>query len=112
MLVNLTEEKILLLRCAEITSACLQILQNEKLVGKIQELAKKKGCKAGQLALAWVHHQGPDVFPIPGTKNIKYLEENIAAAQIQLSKQELTELEQAIPQDQVSCMLAACLILQ
>lgn len=66
------------------------------------ELAKKKGCKAGQLALAWVHHQGDDVFPIPGTKKLKYLEENIAAFDVKLSKEEMAELEAAVPRDAVS----------
>ena len=77
-------------------------VQNEKLVDKIKVLAKKKGCTPGQLALAWVHHQGDDVFPIPGTKNIKYLEENIAAVAVQLSKEEMSELEDAVPHNAVS----------
>ena len=79
-----------------------RMVQNEKFVVKLKQLAEKKGCKPGQLALAWVHHQGDDVFPIPGTKNIKYLEENIAAFQIKLSKQELAELEEAVPHNDVS----------
>ena len=45
-----------------------------KVVDKVKELAAKKSCTPGQLALAWVHAQGPDVFPIPGTKRVKYLE--------------------------------------
>ena len=77
-------------------------MQNEKLVEKIKVLADKKGCKPGQLALAWVQQQGDDVFPIPGTKNIKYLEENIAAFCVKLSKQEMTELEEAVPHSAVS----------
>lgn len=76
--------------------------QNEKLVEKIKLLADKKGCKPGQLALAWVHQQGDDVFPIPGTKSIKYLEENIAAFNVKLSKQEMTELEEAVPHSAVA----------
>ena len=47
---------------------------NMRMVDIVKELATKKGCTPGQLALAWVHAQGPDVFPIPGTKRIKYLE--------------------------------------
>ena len=47
---------------------------NMKVVDKVKELAAKKSCTPGQLALAWVHAQGPDVFPIPGTKRVKYLE--------------------------------------
>ena len=45
-----------------------------QLVERVKDLAGKKGCTPGQLALAWVHAQGPDVFPIPGTKRLKYLE--------------------------------------
>lgn len=80
-------------------------MQNEKLVEKIKVLADKKGCKPGQLALAWVQQQGDDVFPIPGTKNIKYLEENIAAFYVKLSKQEMTELEEAVPHSAVSLVI-------
>ena len=76
-------------------------LQNKKLVEKIKQLADRKGCTLGQLALAWVHHQGDDVFPIPGTKRIKYLEENIAAFQVKLSKQELDDIEEIVPHDAV-----------
>lgn len=47
---------------------------NFALVQRVKELAAKKGVTPGQLALAWLHAQGPDVFPIPGTKRIKYLE--------------------------------------
>ncbi len=77
-------------------------MQNLILVERLQELAKKKGCKPGQLALAWVHHQGDDVFPIPGTKTLEFLQENIAAFDIKLSKQEMTELEEAVPHVAVS----------
>ncbi len=80
-------------------------MQNEKLVKKIKVLADKKGCKPGQLALAWVQQQGDDVFPIPGTKNIKYLAENIAAFDVKLSKQEMTELEEAVPHSAVSLFI-------
>ena len=47
---------------------------NMSMVDRVKDLATKKGCTAGQLALAWVHAQGSDVFPIPGTKRVKYLE--------------------------------------
>lgn len=46
---------------------------------QVKEVSSRKGCTPGQLALAWVHHQGEDIFPIPGTKRIKYLEENAKA---------------------------------
>jgi len=82
-------------------------VQNEKLVENIKLLADKKGCKPGQLALAWVQQQGDDVFPIPGTKSIKYLEENIAAFNVKLSKQEMTELEEAVPHSAVSLFITS-----
>ncbi|KAK9808782.1 hypothetical protein WJX72_003563 [[Myrmecia] bisecta] len=72
--------------------------QNLKLVANVKELAAQKGVTPGQLALAWVHHQGDDVFPIPGTKRLKYLEENIAAFHITLSPEELRALEDAVPE--------------
>lgn len=71
--------------------------KNLQLVQKIEELAAQKGCTTAQLALAWVLAQGEDIFPIPGTKHIKYLDENIAALDISLSKQELEEIEAIAP---------------
>ncbi|KAM7217092.1 Aldo-keto reductase yakc [Rhypophila decipiens] len=70
--------------------------KNLELVDKFQELAKKKGCTAGQLALAWLLAQGDDIIPIPGTKNVKYLEENIAAVHVKLSEQEVKEIRSTI----------------
>jgi aryl-alcohol dehydrogenase-like predicted oxidoreductase len=66
--------------------------RNKAIVERIEQMAEGKGVTAGQLALAWVHHQGEDVFPIPGTKRRKYLEENIAAAQVSLDTGDLEEL--------------------
>ena len=60
-------------------------------------MADDKACTAGQLALAWVHAQGHDVFPIPGTKRRTYLEENIAAFEIALSDDELATLDEIVP---------------
>ena len=71
--------------------------KNLDLVGKLSELAKAKGCTAAQLALAWVHAQGPDVIPIPGTKRRKYLDENVAALNIRLSRQDLEEIDSVFP---------------
>ena len=84
-------------------------VQNLKLVSRVAELSKAKGCTSGQLALAWVHHQGNDVFPIPGTKRLTYLEENIAAAHIALSAEELQLLEDAVPASEVRWPV--CLVL-
>jgi aryl-alcohol dehydrogenase-like predicted oxidoreductase len=76
--------------------------KNLDLVRKLGELAKAKGCSAAQLALAWVHAQGPDIIPIPGTKRRKYLDENVAALNIRLSRQDLEEIENVFPAGAVS----------
>ncbi|HVC35995.1 MAG TPA: aldo/keto reductase [Candidatus Dormibacteraeota bacterium] len=71
--------------------------KNLDLVKKVQEIADEKGITAGQLALAWVLAQGDDIVPIPGTKHTKYLKENIAAINIELSKEDIDRLETAAP---------------
>jgi aryl-alcohol dehydrogenase-like predicted oxidoreductase len=75
---------------------------NLTLVDKVKEIATAKGCTPGQLALAWVLAQGDDVVPIPGTKRVKYLEENVAATDVELSREDLAALEQAVPRDAVA----------
>jgi aryl-alcohol dehydrogenase-like predicted oxidoreductase len=75
--------------------------QNLRLASKVAELAEEKGCTPGQLALAWVLAQGDDVAPIPGTKRVKYLEENTAAADVVLTSDDLTALDEAVPRDAV-----------
>jgi len=72
--------------------------QNRRLVAKVEELAGEKGCTPGQLALAWVLAQGDDVVPIPGTKRRKYLEENVAAADVDLSADDLARIESDLPE--------------
>jgi aryl-alcohol dehydrogenase-like predicted oxidoreductase len=71
--------------------------RNMQLVERVEEMAREKGVTAGQLALAWVLHQGEDVVPIPGTKRVRYLEENVAAADVALSKDDLERLEEIAP---------------
>jgi aryl-alcohol dehydrogenase-like predicted oxidoreductase len=71
--------------------------KNLELVAKIQQLAAAKGCTPSQLALAWVLAQGPDIVPIPGTKRSKYLDENLAAAQIKFSSDELAQIDAILP---------------
>jgi aryl-alcohol dehydrogenase-like predicted oxidoreductase len=71
--------------------------KNLDLVAKLGQIAKSKGCTTSQLALAWVYAQGDDIVPIPGTKRRKYLEENVAALGIRLSKQDLEEIENVFP---------------
>ncbi len=70
---------------------------NLKLVEKVKEIAGRKGCTPGQLALAWVMAQGEDIVPIPGTKHRHYLEENAKALEITLTPVELAELEAIFP---------------
>lgn len=67
---------------------------NLRLVDRIEEIARAKGATAGQVAIAWVLAQGEDVVPIPGTKRRRYLEENLAAADLQLDRQTLDELSE------------------
>lgn len=70
---------------------------NLALVRRIEELARERDVSSGQLALAWVLGQGEDMVPIPGTKRRSYLEENLAAADIDLSAEELARISEAIP---------------
>ncbi|GAA4385191.1 aldo/keto reductase [Hymenobacter koreensis] len=72
--------------------------KNLDMVARVNELAQQKGCTPGQLALAWVLAQGEDVVPIPGTKRIAYLEENLAAIQVQLSPEDLLLIDKIAPQ--------------
>lgn len=71
--------------------------KNLDLVKKIEELAKSKRCTPGQLALAWVLAQGPDIVPIPGTKRVKYLDENLSAENVNLSPGELKQIDAILP---------------
>ncbi|AEE33722.1 NADP-dependent oxidoreductase domain [Arabidopsis suecica] len=69
-------------------------LDHNKIVyEKVCAISEKKGCTPGQLALAWVHHQGDDVCPIPGTTKIENLKQNIGALSVKLTPEEMTELE-------------------
>jgi aryl-alcohol dehydrogenase-like predicted oxidoreductase len=74
---------------------------NLALVGKVKELAGVHRCTPGQLALAWVLAQGDDVAPIPGTKRIAYLEENLGATDVKLTADDLQALQDAVPRDAV-----------
>ncbi|CAI9271332.1 unnamed protein product [Lactuca saligna] len=66
---------------------------NKILYVRVSEMAKKKGCTPAQLSLAWIHHQGNDVVPIPGATKIENLEENIGALFIKLTPEEMDEIE-------------------
>jgi aryl-alcohol dehydrogenase-like predicted oxidoreductase len=74
---------------------------NLTLVQALVALAGTKGCTAGQLALAWVLAQGSDIVAIPGTKRVRYLEENTAASEAVLSSEDLATIEAAVPADAV-----------
>ncbi|HOA75802.1 MAG TPA: aldo/keto reductase [Phycisphaerae bacterium] len=71
--------------------------KNLELVDKIREMAAAKGCTPGQLALAWVLAQGDDIVPIPGTKRIKYLDENLGAVNVRLTSDDLARIEAILP---------------
>ena len=70
---------------------------NLKVVDRIKEIAREKNITPSQLALAWVLAQGPDMVPIPGTKRRTYLEENVAATKVQLSKSDLARIAEVAP---------------
>jgi aryl-alcohol dehydrogenase-like predicted oxidoreductase len=74
---------------------------NLALVERVRALADEQGVTAGQLALAWVLAQGDDVVPIPGTRRVAYLEENVAAAGVTLSEDDLAALDAAVPREAV-----------
>jgi len=74
---------------------------NSRLVDALSLVARQKNCTPAQLALAWVLHQGEDLVPIPGTRRIDRLEENVAATQIALSADDLAAIEAALPASEV-----------
>jgi len=71
--------------------------RNLELVDRVREIADEQGSSPGQLALAWVLHQGEDIVPIPGTKRVAYLEENIGAGEIELSPEDLRRIDAIMP---------------
>jgi aryl-alcohol dehydrogenase-like predicted oxidoreductase len=71
--------------------------KNLDLVREVERMAKEKSCTPSQLALAWLLAQGSDVIPIPGTKRVKYLEENLGALDVQLSDADLDRIEEVFP---------------
>jgi aryl-alcohol dehydrogenase-like predicted oxidoreductase len=71
--------------------------RNLDLVTQVEEIANERGRTPGQVALAWLLTRGDDIVPIPGTKRVRYLEENAEAADVELTDEELDRLEQAFP---------------
>jgi aryl-alcohol dehydrogenase-like predicted oxidoreductase len=76
--------------------------RNLALVDRVREIAEEKGVTPAQLALAWVLRQGDDIVPIPGTKRVRYLEENTRAVEIELGEDDLTRIEEAFPKGATS----------
>ncbi|KAH9697313.1 putative aldo-keto reductase 2 [Citrus sinensis] len=74
---------------------------NKKLFERVNEIATRKGCTPSQLALAWVHHQGDDVCPIPGTTKVENCNQNIKALSVKLTLEEMVELESIASADAV-----------
>jgi aryl-alcohol dehydrogenase-like predicted oxidoreductase len=71
--------------------------KNIALVREVEAMAREKGCTTAQLALAWVLAQGEDIVPIPGTKHVRYLDENIGALEVTLSTEDLARLDAILP---------------
>ncbi|MCK2238326.1 MULTISPECIES: aldo/keto reductase [unclassified Crossiella] len=78
------------------------LARNLGIVRALEAIAAERGVTTGQLALAWVQSRGQDVVPIPGTKRLKYLEENIAAATITLTAEEIATVEAAVPVEAIA----------
>jgi aryl-alcohol dehydrogenase-like predicted oxidoreductase len=75
---------------------------NMRAASAVHAIARQKGATPGQIALAWLLHKGKDLAPIPGTKRRKYLEENVAAAEIELTQTEMAQLDAALPPEKVA----------
>jgi aryl-alcohol dehydrogenase-like predicted oxidoreductase len=75
---------------------------NMRAASAVRDVARRKGVTAGQIALAWLLHKGPDIVPIPGTKRRRYLEENVRAAEVALNAQEMRELDAALGPEKIS----------
>jgi aryl-alcohol dehydrogenase-like predicted oxidoreductase len=78
--------------------------KNLNLVKKVEAIAKEKNCTPAQLALAWVMAQEDFIFPIPGTKRVKYLEENVKATEVKLSEKDLQDIEEVFPENAAAGM--------
>jgi aryl-alcohol dehydrogenase-like predicted oxidoreductase len=75
---------------------------NMRAAATVRDFALRRGVTPGQVALAWLLHKGPEVVPIPGTKRRRYLEENVGAAAVSLSPQDMAELDAALPPEKVA----------
>jgi aryl-alcohol dehydrogenase-like predicted oxidoreductase len=75
---------------------------NVRAAGAVRDIAARRGATAGQVALAWLLHKGDDIVPIPGTKRRSYLEENVAAADVRLTPDDMASLDAALAPEKVS----------
>lgn len=75
---------------------------NVRAASSVRDLAARKGATAGQIAIAWLLHKGTDIVPIPGTKRRRYLEENVGAADVSLTREEMALLDSALAPDRIS----------
>jgi aryl-alcohol dehydrogenase-like predicted oxidoreductase len=76
--------------------------QNLRLVDALEAVARQLDCTPSQVALAWLLAQGPDVVPIPGTRSIRHLEENVAALDVMLGAEQVARIEAAVPKESVA----------
>jgi aryl-alcohol dehydrogenase-like predicted oxidoreductase len=75
---------------------------NVRAAAAVRDMAARKSATAGQIALAWLLHKGPDIAPIPGTKRRAYLEENVAAAELRLTRDDMAALDAALAPDKIA----------
>ena len=75
---------------------------NMRAAAVVHDMAKRKGATPGQIALAWLLHKGPDIVPIPGTRQRCHLEDNVAAAKVSLTAEEMAELEGALSPEKIA----------
>lgn len=78
------------------------LVKNEELLARVEAIAEAKKCTLNQLALAWVHDRGADMVPIPGTTKIANLDSNIGSLGVSLSKEDMEELEAAVPVSEIA----------
>lgn len=76
--------------------------KNVRAASVVQEMAEQKGAKPSQVALSWLLHKGEDIAPIPGTKRRQYLEENVRAADVELTREEMAALDAALAPEKIS----------
>ena len=75
---------------------------NMRAAALVRDIGKRKGVTAGQIALAWLLHKGDDIVPIPGTKQRRHLEDNVAAVEVALTEEEMAELDAALSPEKIS----------